>query len=84
MQNGHIEIEFPAAMVVGQKERRCAMFKHFIDLLIHQFDLLISGEHKAEDEGVNSGADHPTLNVDGTPMMGSIDMNGNTYGVTCD
>lgn len=60
------------------------MFQHFIDLLIHQFDLLISSGRKAEDEELNLGADHATLNVDGTPMMGSIDMNGNTYGVTCD
>jgi predicted permease len=27
-------------------------------------------------------SDNPVTNIDGTPMMGSVDINGNPYGVT--
>jgi hypothetical protein len=32
--------------------------------------------------GVRLDEDHPQFNIDGTPMMGAFDMNGNIYGVT--
>ncbi|WP_435626381.1 hypothetical protein [Candidatus Ferrigenium straubiae] len=62
MQNGHIEIEFSAATVVGQKERRCAVLKHFFGLLMHQIDSLVSSvrplteeEHEFFDRGCRMG-----------------------------
>lgn len=38
-----------------------------------------AGNSSDGDSGFNNG---PSMNVDGTPMMGSLDINGNPYGVT--
>ena len=51
------------------------MFKRFLDLLMYQVDFWTPEEP-------SSGANYPVLNVDGTPMMGAFDMNGNPYGIT--
>lgn len=44
------------------------------------------GTGKVEEVGVadlrDTFIDEPSVNVDGTPMVGSVDLNGNAYGVT--
>lgn len=76
MQNGHIEIELPAADG-GTKKGRCAVFNKILDSIALQFSLLADSVRRSSNED-----NEPAFNVDGSPMVGMFDAKGNIYGVT--
>jgi len=52
------------------------MLKYYFDLLMYQVEFWMIPQES------NSRKNDPIMNVDGTPMMGAFDMNGNAYGFT--
>ncbi|WP_371185234.1 hypothetical protein [Thalassotalea maritima] len=51
------------------------------------FNFLFGGISSSTDVGTTGSVDitsssEPSVNIDGTPMVGSVDINGNPYGVT--